>query len=357
MQPIYVTKEGTDQNNNVNAMMDHVWDGFYSGQKRLQRFPILVQADRGSAYDIKMTGTPAKSMLFTLKSQSKTAGSTIRIAYPGAESRAIYIDGVLKQPNMWDDATQSYGEVKQKFCGENRFIGIVNVLEFYLTAGCNVEIKPRNAIQTLVRMEWTMDEFFADGGTTSFIDRLTGSLGIHASSVKIVSVYEGSLIVNYEIEADEDDTDGSALAAIAALQDEMMASGSIDLGAPVLAYEAKTQIEATTDGYVPVTIVAPTYQQNNQNEANVFNPNAQIVTETSVAYKQNTVTVELDSEVVIKTETIMVDSPIPDAKVVTIRGEQPEKDSRGVVIVAVALAFIAMIMMGLCFRQIFYKKQ
>lgn len=88
-----------------------------------------------------------------------------------------------------------------------------------------------------------MDEFFADGGTTSFIDRLTGSLGIHASSVKIVSVYEGSLIVNYEIEADEDDTDGSALAAIQARQDEMFSSGSIDLGAPVLAYVAKTQIE------------------------------------------------------------------------------------------------------------------
>lgn len=54
-------------------------------------------------------------------------------------------------------------------------------------------------------MEWTMDEFFADGGTTSFVDRLTSSLGIHASQVKIVSVYEGSLVVNYELEADDTD--------------------------------------------------------------------------------------------------------------------------------------------------------
>jgi hypothetical protein len=65
----------------------------------------------------------------------------------------------------------------------------------------------------MVRMEWTMAAFFSDGGTTNFIDRLTGSLGIHASNVKIVSVYEGSLIINYEISVDdEDDTD--ALAAI-----------------------------------------------------------------------------------------------------------------------------------------------
>jgi len=48
-----------------------------------------------------------------------------------------------------------------------------------------------------------MDEFFSGGGTTSFVDRLTSSLGIHASQVKIVSVYEGSLVVNYEVEPEE----------------------------------------------------------------------------------------------------------------------------------------------------------
>ena len=355
LQPIYVGRVGTEMANKLNAQMDNVWDGFYAGQIRLARFPALVQADRGSEYEFKMTGTPAKQMQFVLHSQSKTAGLTVRIPYPSAESRAIYINGNLIQPNQWDDNIQMYGEIKQKFCGENRYIGVQNILEFYLESGCNVVIKPRDAIQSLVRMEWSMEEFFADGGTTSFIDRLTGSLGIHASSVKIVSVYEGSLIVNYEIEADEDDTDGSALAAIAALQDELMASGSIDLGAPVLAYEAKVQIETSSDTYVPVTIVAPSYQQNNQNEANTFNPDAQIVTETSVSYKQNTVTVELESEAVIKTETIFTDSPIPDAKVVTIKGMQPEKDGKGVVIVAVALAVICMILIGLCFKQFFLK--
>jgi len=44
-----------------------------------------------------------------------------------------------------------------------------------------------------------MNAFFSNGGTTSFMDRVAGSLGIHASTIKIVSVYEGSLVVNYEI--------------------------------------------------------------------------------------------------------------------------------------------------------------
>jgi hypothetical protein len=99
MQPIYVKKQGTGIENNLNAMMDHVWDGFYTGQKRLQRFPGIIQADRGSVYDLNFTGTPAKNMTFTLRSQSKTAGATIRIAYPSAESRSIYVDDKLVEYN------------------------------------------------------------------------------------------------------------------------------------------------------------------------------------------------------------------------------------------------------------------
>lgn len=142
--------------------------------------------------------------------------------------------------NQWNDATQQYGEIRQRFCGENRYIGVQNILEFYITANCTLFIQPRDAIQTLVRMEWTMDEFFADGGTTSFVDRLTSSLGIHASQVKIVSVYEGSLVVNYELEADDTD----ALADLEATQNEMFSSGSVDLGAPVLEFTAAV---ATSD--------------------------------------------------------------------------------------------------------------
>lgn len=50
-----------------------------------------------------------------------------------------------------------------------------------------------------------MDEFFSSGGTTQFIDRVAGSLGIHASTIKIVSVYEGSLVVNYGVENDNEE--------------------------------------------------------------------------------------------------------------------------------------------------------
>lgn len=55
-------------------------------------------------------------------------------------------------------------------------------------------------------MQWDLNSFFEDGGTTTFADRLAGSLGIHASTIKVVGVYEGSVICDYEISPDEDDT-------------------------------------------------------------------------------------------------------------------------------------------------------
>ena len=134
--------------------------------------------------------------------QSRNVGLTVRIAFPSAEAKQIKIAGEYIAMNQWDEKIQNYGPIRQRYCGENRYIGVKNILEFYLNTGCEVYISPRNAIQTLVRMEWSMEEFFADGGTTKFVDRLAGSLGIHAADIKVVSVYEGSLVVNYEIEAE-----------------------------------------------------------------------------------------------------------------------------------------------------------
>jgi len=81
-------------------------------------------------------------------------------------------------------------------------------------------------------MEWTFDAFFANGGTTSFMDRVAGSLGIHASTIKIISVYEGSLVVNYEIS--DPNNDPAKLAAVKEKQTQQLASGNMNLGAPIL---------------------------------------------------------------------------------------------------------------------------
>lgn len=59
-------------------------------------------------------------------------------------------------------------------------------------------------------MEWSVNEFFDNGGTTAFVDRVSGALGIHASNIKVVSVYEGSLVVNYDIVIEDEEEDSSS---------------------------------------------------------------------------------------------------------------------------------------------------
>jgi len=132
--------------NVLNSQMDHVWDGFYTGQLRATRFPALVDAELGSVYDIVYTGTPPKKQLFKLMTQSLNTGMTVRIAYPDAVSYQVQKDGKLIDMNDWDDKLQNYGPITQTKCGENRYIAIQNILEFYISAGCELTIMPRDAI-------------------------------------------------------------------------------------------------------------------------------------------------------------------------------------------------------------------
>lgn len=191
-----------------------------------------------------------------------------------------------------------------------------------------------------------MNEFFADGGTTTFVDRLTASLGIHASQVKIVSVYEGSLVVNYEVEPEE----GQTLEALEEKQNEAFASGAVDLGAPVLEFTARVaKAETTSDEYEPVTLVNGEYVQNNIGAANEFNPDLDIQIEQSTNYNNVTVQVNNDANTVYQTQTVVVDS---DPEVIHL---DKEKDPF-VMIVPIALSAIVVIIGAVTCRYFINRK-
>jgi len=98
-------------------------------------------------------------------------------------------------------------------------------------------------------MDWTLDEFYADGGTTKFIDRLAGSLGIHASDVKIVSVLQGSVIVTLNYEPATNRERNKFKRSLS----NQIKNKDIDLGAPILdasfgeGDDAETIVTSDTD--------------------------------------------------------------------------------------------------------------
>lgn len=232
VQPVIITNELTGYYNKLNSFMDHVWDGFYTGQIRLSRFPSIIETI--GYYNLKYTGTPPNNVRYKLLSE--IGAITVKIPYSNAGSYTVYANGVKKNYTPWDEELGRHGPVTgREGCGENRFVGIENFLEFYITAGCEIEVKPRDAIMTSVRMEWTLDEFYATGGVTTFTDRVAAALGVHASTIKVVSVYEGSVVVQFFIDAEEDDDEpDDTLEGLMETFLELISSKTLDLGAPIL---------------------------------------------------------------------------------------------------------------------------
>jgi hypothetical protein len=178
-------------------------------------------------------------MKWKLDTKNVKNGIFVMLNYEGAQARSVSVNDEEVPYTKWTTYTDEdgkevagYAPLTGSKCGENRFIGVNSILEFYMTGECELEITPRDAIMAKVRMEWTMNEFFDSGGTTAFIDRLCASLGIHASTVKVVGVNEGSVLVDYEItpQADEEQT----IEQIRAKQTQQIATGTLDLGAPIL---------------------------------------------------------------------------------------------------------------------------
>lgn len=184
--PMIINNNKIKFNNTLNTFMDHTWDGFYTGQIRQSRFPSLIQT--GYTYNVTYTGTPPSNQRYKLIAENGGIVVYIKYTKPGA-----YIikdlSGNTIAGNSWDDSVKNIATIKGTKCGENRYLGVDNILEFYLSAGCMVKIQPIDQILTRVRLNWTLDAFYADGGATSFVDRLAASLGIHASTIKVVQVY------------------------------------------------------------------------------------------------------------------------------------------------------------------------
>lgn len=137
-------------------------------------------------------------------------GVELKVQYPESGAYEVFVNNVEITINDWDASLGAPGLlVKNKGCGEYRYVGVKNYMDVFMTPGCEIEIRKRDGVLTNVRMEWTVAEFYADGGTSKFADRVSAALGIHKSRVKVVAVYEGSVKVQYHVLAEKTDTNVS----------------------------------------------------------------------------------------------------------------------------------------------------
>lgn len=91
IQPVTLKCADTGYENTVNSFMDHAWDGFYTSQLRLSRFPMQVETNHECV--LYMSGTPPNKMRYTLKADD--GWIQIRLYYPNAGAYQVYADGEL----------------------------------------------------------------------------------------------------------------------------------------------------------------------------------------------------------------------------------------------------------------------
>ena len=74
----------------------------------------------------------------------------MRIKYPKAGTYIIKdANGNEIKANGWDSRISQPGLIKGDrggSCGENRYVGVVNILEFYLKKECTIFIEPIDSI-------------------------------------------------------------------------------------------------------------------------------------------------------------------------------------------------------------------
>lgn len=111
----------------------------------------------------------------------------ISIKYPDSGAYKIYNeDKTLAIPTDWNYDLEQWGKPTGKYCGENRYLGVFNILQFWLEPGCTLYVYPRDAIMLAIRLEWTVKSFFSEKSIGRFTDRMSAVLGIHKADLKVV---------------------------------------------------------------------------------------------------------------------------------------------------------------------------
>jgi hypothetical protein len=111
--PINVTNYDFGSVNTLNTFMDHIWDGFYTGQLRMPRWPSIIQTGVGMNYEIVYSGTPPSNQRFSLRADGPV---TIKIDYTKPGVYGIVNADLNKQitANPWSDALRGPSPVTGK---------------------------------------------------------------------------------------------------------------------------------------------------------------------------------------------------------------------------------------------------
>ena len=175
---IQMTNQWANFNNTVNPMGSEK-EGYKA------RYPIVLNTREDYTMAISGNNRVSSSMRFHLDLQG-TGGTKIKLPYTnGYRSITLTANGNLKLPTDWNDAAGVSNLItKADGCGEYRFVSQSDddvYLEFFIEQGCTIEIAEVESVMASIRLDWSLTEFYADGGVDNFKTRMALALSIDDS--------------------------------------------------------------------------------------------------------------------------------------------------------------------------------
>merc|ERR1711976_106602 len=198
---------------------------------------------------------------------------------PNDYSLLRVVNGREQEPLMYEEDKEIKWYDYKRDCGKHVFFPKNSTIIFVVNArrNCIVYVKKLKTVNIAMRLDVDVADFYNDIGTTTFLYKMRGLLGIDISRIKIVGIRKGSTIVDFMIKPKEekviddgDDNGGNnnsneedetiiednsnnkstetlmkeneELNNLKALFDQKLESGEIDMGAEILDVETDVVI-------------------------------------------------------------------------------------------------------------------
>ena len=181
---------------------------FSRPKKRYNRFAVVLLANQ--TYNFTFSSEPPRDMRFQIQKSDKDRHyaeewTIIKIYYPIKNSVRIRNRGATVDPIILRGINVTR-DLTSKACGANQFYYNDQTIEF-VTNGhrtCFPRVTLTNSVYLHAKFNMDLKTFYEMDGVTKFIDRVCTLLNIQDySRVKIVGIYEGSVVVDSFIEGED----------------------------------------------------------------------------------------------------------------------------------------------------------
>lgn len=200
--PVNLTYWGSNLTTQTSAFREYQYNLTVPLNRRVSRFNSLVRLSK--TYNVSFTNRPPTDLKFQLQKRSLNGTASdwvsVRIWYPVASSVSVYVNNTVPVNPIIASSNEDVTN-RTATCGANKYFSANNTIAFMVNglANCQVRITVTSNVQVKTVLNIDPEQFYANGGITSFLAKMAAFLKIPVSRLRVNGVTKGSTIVDFVI--------------------------------------------------------------------------------------------------------------------------------------------------------------